>query len=202
MQSAELAFPTTLTLQGAPVMIFSKNNTPQGFYVYAYLDDNNLPYYIGKGTAKRAWRKNIKETQPPCSDKNIIILEHNLSELGAFAIERRMIRWYGRKDNSTGILLNLTDGGEGMSGRMHTAATRQKMSATRKGRQHSDKHALAISKASVGKKGTNLGKTFTAEHKAKISAAHIGKTFSNETRTKMSDAKKGKIPWNKGLTFK
>ncbi|WP_353485420.1 NUMOD3 domain-containing DNA-binding protein [Haliscomenobacter sp.] len=188
-------------MKGASAMIFSKNNTPLGYYVYAYLTEHNIPYYIGKGSKKRAWLKHPSETQPPKDNIRIIILEHNLSEIGAFALERRYIRWYGRIDLKTGVLHNLTDGGEGASGKIHSQATRKKMSLTRKGRLHSEDHCNAISAASIGKAGTNLGKKFTDEHKAKMSAAHLGKTFSKESREKMSAAKKGRIPWNKGKIY-
>lgn len=43
-----------------------------------------------------------------------------------------------------------------------------------------------------GKQGYWKGKTFSQEHKNKISEASIGKHLSEETRKKMSDAKKGK----------
>ena len=42
-------------------------------------------------------------------------------------------------------------------------------------------------------------RTFSDEHKAKISAAKKGKTFSDEHKAKLSAARKGKEPWNKGL---
>jgi len=86
------------------------------YYVYAYIrKSNNTPYYIGKGKGSRAFvnhRSNVKGVHTPSKDR-IVFLETNLTELGAFALERRYIRWYGRKDLNNGILHNKTDGGEG-----------------------------------------------------------------------------------------
>ena len=161
---------------------YTKNNPPVGYYVYAYVRKSDAtPYYIGKGKGARAWCIHNGITVP--QNSKIIILEQNLTDIGALALERRMIRWWGRKDLQTGILLNQTDGGDGSEGRIANHQTKEKISLAKAGKKRADrvwnkglkysqeiKSKLDYSGLSLGQ-GWNKGKTLTDDHKANLKKA-------------------------------
>jgi hypothetical protein len=131
-------------------------NSLQRFYVYAFLrsEDSEIapkysPYYIGKGSDRRAFRDSTRVISKPKNKSYIVFLQEGLTEDQAFNLEKYCIALYGRIDLGTGILRNLTDGGEGASGARPSQETRAK-----------------LGKACRGKK-------FKQEHKDRLAVAHI-----------------------------
>ena len=181
------------------------------FYIYAYIRDKDsatakagTPYYIGKGTGNRRFEKHYSK---PSNKKFILIMENNLSEIGAFALERRYILWWGRKDLGTGILNNRTDGGEGVSGLIHTKEMHQKQAKSMKNKNkgkiygpQSDDVKLKRSRSMIGKnKGRVLGPQ-SDETKLKKSESCKGKNkgrilgpISPELSKKFSEMRTGKL---------
>jgi hypothetical protein len=110
----------------------------QFYYTYAYLREDRTPYYIGKGQGNRAYKKGKGEVKLPKDKSRIIFLKQNLTEEESFKHEKYMIAVFGRKDNGTGILRNMTDGGDGPSGLIFTEEHRKKLSVSKTPEQRSD----------------------------------------------------------------
>ncbi len=172
------------------------------YYTYAYLREDNTPYYIGKGNGRRVYQKQ-KGHNPPKDKTRIIFLKQNLTEQEAFKHEIYMIAVFGRIDLRTGILHNMTNGGEGGSGRVLSEETRRKLSDANRGKNHPNygKTTSLETKAKMSASKKNM----SDETRAKYSAANTGenhpfygKTHSPETRAKYSTARKGRKWWNDG----
>jgi hypothetical protein len=172
------------------------------YYTYAYLREDKTPYYIGKGQGKRIYSKS-RIIKPPKDKSRIIFLKQNLTEEEAFKHEIYMIAVFGRKDLGTGILYNMTGGGDGASGLSHSEETRRKISDSKKG-ENNPNYGKTTSEE-TRKRISEAKKNMSDETRRKISEANkgeknhmYGKTASEETKRKMSDVMIGKKWWNDG----
>ena len=105
------------------------------FYTYLWLRQDGTPYYVGKGKKRRGLRSYAHNVNCPMDRERILVQEWP-SEQDAFEAEKFLISFYGRKDLKTGVLLNRTDGGQGMSGYKHTEETKTLLSQLKKGVTH------------------------------------------------------------------
>ena len=134
------------------------------FYVYQYVNEQGIPYYIGKGKENRIREKHRYTSIPPAEQR--IIVKSNLTEDQAFELEMKLIRKYGRKVDG-GLLDNI----------------KLNQWACAIGWKHKPE---TVEKIRQG----NLGKVRTEEHKQKYSIAK--QKMSEETKQKIREANLGR----------
>jgi len=174
------------------------------YYVYSYLREDLSPYYIGKGTRGRAYASANHRIKAPKEKERIHILKDNLTEDEAYDLEKLYIKMFGRVDLGTGILRNLSDGGEGPTGYKTTPEQRRKIALSRMGEKHplygvspseetKEKQRQALQGRFVGEKNPMYNQTHTEENRKKISDRHKGVPKSEEHKRKIAEANKGKV---------
>jgi hypothetical protein len=158
------------------------------FYTYIWVREDGTPWYIGKGSGKRAWQRCKGHWAP--KDPSLIFVQYWPDEETAFAFEIYLIDFWGRIDLGTGCLRNRTDGGENppvtfskpwLKGR--PAWNRGKTGLG--GYKWSEESKNNLSKAMFGNK-RGLGIPCSEEKKEKIRQALIGHEVPGETRNKIS----------------
>lgn len=188
------------------------------FFVYAHYradDPNGDPFYIGKGKNKRDLSKKRNGLWKNIATKHGFIakkIKENLTENEAWDLEIQLISRYGKLIDKTGCLANISNGGEGASGTVHSDETKAKWSDAKKGktweeiygveqaailrenrkkikRTHSDSTKRKMSESKKGKNNPMFGKTVSEEHSKKLSESKIGKP-SNSKGKKLSDEAK------------
>lgn len=163
----------------------------KGRFVYCYLrvktsknGKAGTPYYIGvASSAKRPIDSHICSVPPVGQRQRIRVLRSGLTWEEACDWEKFYIKHYGRIDLGTGILQNLTEGGDGVKG--HGPAAIRKISQTHLGKARSRD---AVEKQRMSHLA--LGRTCTDQHKKQVSEALFGHETPEETRKKISDTLK------------
>jgi hypothetical protein len=121
--------------------------------VYQHIrKDTNKIFYIGIGKTMRRpyrkdkrndiWNKIIQKTEYV-----VEILHNNITWEEAINIEIELIKKYGRIDMNTGILANMTDGGEGGYNKVVTDEIREKLRVINTGTKKSESTKQKMSEA-------------------------------------------------------
>jgi len=159
-------------------------NHPHCVYIWRYPDGK--PFYVGIGSFGRAHsrgrnplvdniRKKIED-----SGQSIIVEVHNYPDRDSCKKEEmRLIQEYGRRSDGSGLLGNMTNGGDGVFGLRFkmTEQSRQRISTSLTGRKLSEEHKVKLREAVIASIPSRP-QTLSDDQKKKISASLKGRKLS------------------------
>jgi hypothetical protein len=131
----------------------------RSYYVYAHVDSTGRVFYVGKGKGKRAksktgrsvaWKENVAK-----HGRTIRFVRKDMPEVCALSLERAIIHAIGKEN-----LLNMTTGGQGVSGRVPSEEQREKCRMSNKGRPPASHTIEAAIKKTRKMVGTKCGLVF------------------------------------------
>ena len=181
-------------------------------YIYRHIRlDKNEPFYIGIGTDSKYQRAYSKQSRNifwnrvvSKTDYEVEILLDNLTKDEAKIKEIEFIALYGKKIDKTGILTNISDGGDGNSGGKHTEEAKRKIGEANKYKDYSKfdrsymqtkEYKEMVSKMNTGRKMPNSmrektsermkNRTLSFEQKERLKNLRLRVKMSDETREKM-----------------
>lgn len=168
---------------------------PQGFYVYVHIRAaTGEPFYVGKGSGWRAWDsrpcKGRSEWWCACAKKNgvnVKIIKDGMSNQCSLTLEKIIIHKLRLEGCN---LVNMTDGGEGTSGRRKTKSEKEHLSKIRTGEMnpfygkiHTEETKAKMRIGRVGLK-PSLGMKHSDDHKSRISQMSSGLNNPNSNKQK------------------
>jgi len=170
------------------------------YYVYQHRrNDTNAVFYVGKGKGYRCNQKTGRNIYwHRVANKHGFSVEKIVTDLDedlALLVEYELIDQYKRLNFA---LSNLSDGGEGSSGYKFTPEQIENLKAAHVGKKHSAETKAKMSAAKKGKPPNNIGKTYKMkepmplELRLRLGEQRRGRIMSEESSKKKSLATKGR----------
>lgn len=168
------------------------------FYAYIHCRPDGSPFYVGKGKDRRCYEmrgrsshhqnvinkygaNNILVGKLECSSENI-----------AFDLEKGLIKCHRRMEVE---LTNKTDGGDGVSGLVHTSETKEKISALFDDLAYAERHRESVKAAHVRSKELYRASAIESQNRPEILAKH--KAYQGALEVRAAKSAWGVAAWKR-----
>ena len=183
-------------------------------YVYSHTRlDTNVIFYIGIGSDSNYKRANQKcsrnrfwKSITNKTEYSVSILHDNISWDDACKIEIDLISKYGRSNLGNGTLCNLTNGGEGVLNMKHSKESKKRMSIFRKGKNigrkasQETKDKISASLKGKPKSKEHIFKIQQSKKEKNLPPCNIKKVIDTKTNIIYNSAKEASIQF--GINYK